>query len=243
VEVNRAWYRHQDYEQNLADGRGVLERELRRLGISDVNFENLAKRLNFKKLDDLFAALGRGEVGAGQIAGALREQLLPEKTVPVIRRSRPRRAAGGADDVIIEGVGNLLTTMARCCKPAPPDAIIGYITRGKGVTVHRQDCSNVLRLDNTDRGRLIEVSWASTEDRVYPVDIAIQAYDRQGLLRDVTQLISTEKVNLAGINTYTDESTSIAHMLLTIEVPDVDVLSRLLARLTQLPNVFEVKRK
>ncbi len=238
----RQWFKQQDYDKNVAAGRDQLERELRRLGVSDVKLDKLAQRLRFAKVEELFLGLGRGELGPVQIAGAVQEELLPPP-LPAVPRPRRTKPAGAGDDVIIEGVGNLLTHMAGCCKPAPPDAITGFITQGRGVTIHREDCPNVLRLAARDRSRVIDVSWGTSTDNTYPVDVQIEAYDRQGLLRDISLLLANEKVNVIGVNTGTDKETHIAHMQLTVEVPDVGKLSRVLARLGHLSNVIDVHRR
>ncbi len=241
----RQWFKQQDLEKTVAAGRELLDRELRRLGVAECSLEKLARRLRFTRPEDLFASLGRGEVGPTQIANAVQEQVLPRaerlaETAPAVkpRTAQPVRGSG----VTIEGVGNLLTQLAGCCKPAPPDPITGYITRGRGVTIHRADCPNALRLGVADQTRLIDVSWSATRGGSYPVDIEMQAYDRQGLLRDVTLLLANEKTNVLGINTWTDDDSRIAHMKFTVEVPNVDKLSLLLNRLGQLHNVFEVRR-
>ena len=159
--------------------------------------------------------------------------------------SHHRRAVPRHDDenFKILGVGNLLTNTARCCRPVPNDAIVGYITRGRGVTIHRSDCPNVLRLKDEDRDRLIDVEWGSLPDRVFPVDIQVQAYDRPGLLRDVSALLANDRVNVNGVNTSTDKKNMIARMDIHIEVTDIGQLSRILSRIGQLPNIIEVKRK
>ncbi len=241
----RQWFKQQDQEKTLAAGRELLDKELRRLGIAERSLDKLARRLRFNRTDELLLSLGRGDVGPAQIANAVKEQVLPaaEQAAPVVAPVRQRPAhSGPADGVTIEGIGNLLTQLAGCCKPAPPDPIAGYITRGRGVTIHRADCPNVLRLGVADRTRLIDVSWSAASGGAYPVDVEMQAYDRQGLLRDVTLLLANEKVNVLGINTATDHDTGVAHMKFTVEVPDVGKLSLLLSRLGQLHNVFEVRR-
>jgi GTP pyrophosphokinase len=136
-----------------------------------------------------------------------------------------------------------MTKLARCCKPVPYDDITGYITRGKGVTVHRNDCANLIRLRTKERERLIEVAWGNSTAVVYPVDIAVRAFDRQGLLRDVTNILTNNRLNVIGVNTQTDKKTHTATMLFSVEVADVSQLSQALARIEQLPNVMEVKRK
>jgi GTP pyrophosphokinase len=237
----RQWFKQQDYDKSVAAGRDQLERELRRLGVSEVNLEKLAQRLRLGRVDDLCAAVGRGEVGPTQIAGALHEEVLPPRPIPE-RKPRPARAAG-LGDVTIEGVGNLMTHLARCCRPVPPDPITGYITQGRGVSIHRQDCPNALRLAATDGARVIDVSWSSGSVSTYPVDIQVDAYDRQGLLRDISLVLANEKVNVIGVNTYSDRETSIAHMRLTIEVADAGKLGRVLSRLGQVHNVVDVRRR
>jgi GTP pyrophosphokinase len=143
----------------------------------------------------------------------------------------------------IRGVGNLLTSLARCCNPVPNDPIIGYITRGRGVTIHRQDCGNILRLQGEERARLIEVDWGAPSSENYPVDISIEAYDRGGLLRDIAALLANEKINVTGVNTTTDPLDGIARMNLSLEISDISQLSRVLSQIGQLQNVVEARRR
>ena len=133
--------------------------------------------------------------------------------------------------------------MARCCRPVTNDPIIGYITRGRGVTIHRKDCGNILRLEGDDRDRLIEVEWGAASVEGYLVDIVVEAYDRAGLLRDITALLADEKIHLSGMNTVTDERDGMARMTLTVEISDIGHLSRVLTRMGQLPNVVEARRR
>lgn len=239
----RSWFKQQDHEKNVSAGRSALDRELHRLGVSEIGLDRLTRRFQFQKSDDFLAALGRGEVTSAQIAGAAQELAAPARTnlAPVIQ---PRRRSAGvaADDVRVEGVGNLLTNIARCCKPVPNDEIIGYITRGRGVTVHRRDCANVLRVQQGSRERLIQVSWGGHTASTYTVDVQILAYDRQGLLRDVTVVFSNENVNVIGLNTVTDRQDHVAHMRVTLEITDVRQLSRVLDKIGQLSNVVEARR-
>ncbi|MQM39437.1 GTP pyrophosphokinase [wastewater metagenome] len=241
----RTWFRQQDFDQNVADGRAIVDRELGRLGLQDVNLERLAARSRYPQLDAFFAALGRGDVTGGQIAGLLDEQLRPRRETPppARRRPGPQRSAGGSDDVTIYGVGNLLTRLAGCCQPAPGDPIVGFITRGQGVTVHRRDCASLARLqEEEDPGRFIEVSWNDETDSSYPVDVRVLAYDRQGLLRDVTTLISNEGVRVDAVNTHTDPDSEQARITLTVRVSDLAQLGRLIDRLAGLRNVVDVRR-
>jgi GTP pyrophosphokinase len=240
----RAWFRHQDHDHNISGGRGILDRELHRLGVTSLPVDRIAERLGFRQPDELFAALGSGDVSTAQLAGAVSD-LVPQGEVlrPRTQRTGRRRKDSLDDGVSIQGVGNLLTSMARCCRPVPSDPIIGYITRGRGVTIHRKDCGNILRLQGEDRARLIEVEWGLASDRAYQVDIQVEAYDRSGLLRDITALLSNEKINLGGANTSTDEHEGIAHIMLTLEITDIGQLSRVLTRISQLPNVISARRR
>jgi GTP pyrophosphokinase len=239
----RHWFKQQDRDINIAAGRHAFERELHRLGLSDVNLEQVAEKLNFSDVDGLMAALGRGDMQSGQVVSAVLGLRESEEHDTLAVPSRRVRRVQEAKDFSILGVGNLLTNAARCCRPVPNDAIVGYITRGRGVTIHRQDCANVLRLKDEDRDRLIDVEWGARPDRVFPVDIQLQAYDRPGLLRDVSGLLANDRVNVMGVNTVTDRKDMTARMELHIEVTDIGQLSRILSRIGQLPNIIEVKRK
>jgi GTP pyrophosphokinase len=239
----RHWFKQQDRDINIAAGRHAFERELHRMGLSDVNLEQVAEKLNFSDVDGLMAALGRGDMQSGQVVSAVLGLRESEEHDTLAVPSRRVRRVQEAKDFSILGVGNLLTNAARCCRPVPNDAIVGYITRGRGVTIHRQDCANVLRLKDEDRDRLIDVEWGARPDRVFPVDIQLQAYDRPGLLRDVSGLLANDRVNVMGVNTVTDRKDMIARMELHIEVTDIGQLSRILSRIGQLPNIIEVKRK
>lgn len=240
----RQWFKHQDLEHNVTAGRAILDRELHRLGVSGLSHEKLAIQFKYKVVDELLAAIGRGDVSTTQLASAVNE-LVPREKKP--DETRPRRTRKGtattAAGISIRGVGNLLTTMARCCHPVPNDAVVGYITRGRGVTIHRQDCGNVLRLQGEDRDRLIEVEWGADAEESYLTDIHVLAYDRAGLLRDITSVLANEKINLLGANTATDKQDGMARMSLSLEITDIRQLSRILTQIGQLPNVIEARRK
>ena len=239
----RHWFKQQDRDINITAGRHSLERELHRLGLSDSKLDQVAGKLNFQDADSLMAALGRGDLQTGQVVSTVLSLSKSEDQDSLKVPSRRTRPSATPKDFSILGVGNLLTNAARCCSPVPNDAIVGYITRGRGVTIHRRDCANVLRLKEEDRNRLIDVEWGALPDRVFPVDIQLQAYDRPGLLRDVSALLANDRVNVMGVNTYTDKKDMIASMELHIEVTDIGQLSRILSRIGQLPNIIEVKRK
>ena len=239
----RHWFRQQDHEKNVAAGRGILDRELNRLAVQGLSWEALADRLHYKTVEDMLAAIGAGDLTNAQIAGAA--QALSQPAEPARPVVRPARRTRGADEegVHIEGVGNLLTHIARCCRPVPRDPIVGYITRGRGVTIHRRDCPNALRLQATDQERLIEVDWGRSPGTAWPVDIDVLAYDRAGLLRDVTAVLANDRINVLGVNSTTDPMDGMARIRLTVEIGDMAQLSRILSRIGQLRNVVEARRR
>ncbi|MDH3280306.1 MAG: bifunctional (p)ppGpp synthetase/guanosine-3',5'-bis(diphosphate) 3'-pyrophosphohydrolase, partial [Gammaproteobacteria bacterium] len=237
------WFREQNYDASVAAGRAVLEREFHRLGLSDIKFEKLAQRFEFHKVDDFLEAAGRGDIKPAQIMHAMQE--FTGQDFQAERPAIPPRAPGTVSKpsgVTIQGIGNLLTRMAKCCNPLPGDPIVGFITRGQGVTIHRQDCANALRHHDEHDERLIEVSWGAQAGVAYPVEVEVTAHDRGGLLRDITSLLANEKINVLGVRTLTDKN-QVAHMTFTLEIPDIGTLSRILALLDQIPNVMEVRRK
>ena len=238
----RHWFRYQSFDENVSQGRAQLDRELNRLGIITVNQEKLAQRLHFNKLDEFLAAIGRGDISAHQIAIALQEEI-PAKTdepiKPLLRPPTTQR--NSATGILVEGVGNLLTKMAKCCLPAPPDAIVGYVTRDHEVTIHRQDCLSLLQLSETKQDRLLKAQWGNNKAARFAADIEIEAHDRRGLLRDITELFSHEKVNVTKVNTQSEDD--FAHMRFSIEIIDLSQLSRLLALLHQVENVISARRK
>jgi GTP pyrophosphokinase len=242
----KAWFRQQDQEKNIAAGRAALERELHRLGLTDANLEKLAHKTRFPRADDFLAAIGRNDITGSQIAALLADQLLPPKpeTAEEILHAGPARApTDGKGDVSIYGVGDLLTRMAQCCKPAPGDPVVGFITRGQGVTIHRRDCANLHHLTEEQGDRMIEVSWNRKGDTRYPVDIQIEALDRQGLLRDISAVLSNEKINVLGVTTRTDSTDHRARMTITLEISDVGQMTRAMDRISAVRNVIDVHRR
>lgn len=242
----RQWFIQQDQDKSIAAGRAALEREFQRLGIRHLKLEKVAEKLNFARTDDLFAALGHGVLTTAQVVARIQDLLPTAPTVaeslPITRKPRPIESGAGKGDVQIRGVGRLLIQIAHCCRPAPFEPIAGYITQGRGVTIHRQDCANLLALAGRHHERVIEVSWGETPT-TYPVDVMIVAHDRSGLLRDITSVLANEQVNVLGANTLTNKETSIARMGLTLEITDVVQLSRVLDKIGQLANVMEAYRK
>ncbi len=237
----RQWFKRQNREENIVQGREMLERELKRLGLDKTPYDQIAKKFNFDKVDDLMAAIGAGDINVHQIGGRALELAEPEEEIPEIPSVRvlpPAPVTG----VRVNGVGDLLTNVARCCNPLPGDEIVGYITRGRGVSIHRQDCPNVLRMN--DRERLIEVDWGTDEvTETHPVNVRVEAYDRQGLLRDIASIVADEAINLSAANIATRKKDNVATMMVTLEIADIDQLSRVLARIERLPNVVEARRQ
>ncbi|MGB4945686.1 MAG: GTP diphosphokinase [Candidatus Competibacter denitrificans] len=247
----RQWFLQQDQEKNIAAGRTILDREFQRLGIKHLKFEEVAECLGFLRVDDLCAAIGHGTLTAAQVVtriqdllpappAAAAEEVLAEEIISIVRKGN--MAGPGKDDVRIRGVGRLLTQAARCCRPAPFEPIAGYITQGRGVTIHRQDCTNFLGLANRHHERVIQVEWGSTP-ATYPVDIMVVARDRAGLLRDIASILANDQVNVLAAATQTRKETAIAHMGLTLEITDVVQLSRVLNKIGQLANVVAAYRK
>ncbi len=244
----RQWFKHQDYEKHLAAGKAAVERELSRLARERPNLTEALQRFNLQGVDDLYAAIGRGDVSAVQVAGsgAPRQGAVapPERDeadeIPRRRRSASRKSGG---QVVVEGVSDLMTTLARCCKPVPQDPIVGFITRGRGVTVHRADCRVVTGLDAENRGRLVDVMWANAEDgAAYAVDLQIHAADRKGLLRDITAVFSNEDVDVTDVKTHSDVKNHRAGMRFTVQISNIHQLERLREKLLQVPDVDDVRR-
>ena len=201
----------------------------------------MAPRYNFQHAEDVYAAIGRGDLSPIQIAG-LGEHEQQEKQAPPVKPVTHKHAAKG--EVMVEGVDDLMTSIARCCKPVPYDPVIGFITRGRGVTVHRQDCTNIQAMDSEDQQRLVEVHWSEQQtETAYPVDILIHANDRKGLLRDLSSILTDEEVDVIGVNTSSDKHMDTATMQFTVEVSNIGQLNGLLKKVEQLPDVLEVKRQ
>ena len=232
----RRWFKRQAREQNAAQGKTLLDKELRRLGSQDINLDRLAREFDYRGVEDLYEAIGNGDLPLARIVNHLTLDKAEPEDVLVATPSKYDPTAA-ADTVTVLGLKGLLTTMARCCNPAPGDDIVGYVTRGRGATIHRRDCPNILSIQ--DRERLVRVSWGEPKN-TYPVPIRIKAYDRNGLMKDVSTLISDEGINMPKVNV--DVNRNLAVFDLVLEVRDIGQLSRVLDRLENLPNVMEAQR-
>jgi len=259
----RQWFKQQDFDHYVDVGRAVLDKELSRLHIDEKpQLDQLCRRYNFHKGPELLAALGRGEVAAGQVARLVGEPRVEERKEstdklplakppatkpPQTRRpsadKRPPKHATPSAEVIVEGVADLLTHMAHCCKPVPYDPILGYVTRGRGVTVHRRDCANLKRIPEQEKARLIDVRWAAqSRDAAYLVDLLVIAVDRKGLLRDISTIFADDEIDVLGVNTASDRAKERATMRFTVEIKDASQLARVLAKLGQVPDVLDIRR-
>ena len=232
----RQWFKRQAREQNAIRGKALLEKELRRLGMKDVNLERLAKDFTFRSVDDMHVALGIGDLPISRIVKHLTFEEEEESLEDFTKPSKVEQLLP-SDTVTVLGLKGLLTSMARCCNPAPGDEIIGYITRGRGATIHRRDCPNVLRVD--DRERLVNVTWGAPKT-TFPIPVRIKAYDRNGLMKDVATLITDEGINMPTVTANTHRNLAVFELIL--EVRDILQLSRVLDRLENLPNVLEAQR-
>ena len=241
----RTWFHKLDREQNLREGREILERELKRVALTPGRLEALLPRLHLPSVDELHIAVGLGDVSPAQIARLLHELEAPKPDDAQILTQRlggqigPRR---DKDAIVIEGVGNLLVTMAGCCQPVPGDAISGFITKGRGVSVHRADCKSLLNLAGHSPERVIDVQWGGRRDDRYPVRIRVSAYNRTGLIRDVGAVLAAEQINIGAMDSRNDPDSGLATLQLTLKVADFGQLANVLAKLRGLSNVTEAVR-
>ncbi|HVY22265.1 MAG TPA: bifunctional (p)ppGpp synthetase/guanosine-3',5'-bis(diphosphate) 3'-pyrophosphohydrolase [Steroidobacteraceae bacterium] len=236
----RAWFRKQDEEQNRAQGKQLLERELHRLAIHSVTLPELIADFHFENADQLYLALGAGELTIPQITGAIqRRNKQQELIAPVINKIDAEKPAEG---IRVQGVGELMSTYARCCRPVPPEIIGGYITQGRGISIHRRNCSNFLRLQDKHPERVIEVDWGHDADQVYPVDIVVTAYDRRGLVRDVSAVLADAKVSIQSMNTVTQKD-GMVDMQLRVAIHNLQELSHIIGKIQGQANVISVRRQ
>ncbi len=237
----RYWFKYQNFEENVTQGRAKLDRELHRAGVGAINQEKIAQKLQFQKLEDFLAAIGRGDISEHQIALAIQEETAPKSETT--RPLAPRRttALQSQTGIVIEGIGNLQTSIAKCCKPMPEDMIVGYLTRDHGVTIHRKACTFIKRLPEERLGRVLSAQWGKYQNISTDVDIEVEAHDRQGLLRDISDLFAKEKINAIKANTMSRNN--LALMQFSIEISGLEQLSRLLTLLQQVPSVIAARRR
>jgi GTP pyrophosphokinase len=238
----RTWFKRIDQAQNLAAGRALLDRELKRRALHQANIDALPMRFQLKTQDELLEALALGDISPGQVARALHETIAPAATSTPSAPFPLRAPTRGKDAIVIEGVGNLMTQLAKCCQPLPGDAVAGFITRGRGISVHRADCKQLARLRERDASRIIEVDWGERKEQAYEVNVVVRGYDRKWLHKDITNVIAAANAHLIAINTHVDPRQGLAEMNFALRVTDFGQLSGLLARLATVPNVLEARR-
>lgn len=238
------WFRKQDYDRHVVEGHELLDKELKRIS-KEISYDDLANKMHIKSKEELFAALGRGDLKIHNVLLSA-QMLVPgptetDKLSPTIETVKPK-IEPELTDIVIEGVSNLLTHLAKCCKPVPGDPIVGYITVGKGISIHRDDCSNLSEQFSLSPGRKVEVSWGSKTQRRYPVDISIVAYDKPDLLQDITALFANEHVPVISLNAAPNRKNNTITLFMTIEVDSVHPLSKIMSRLQQMQDVSSVHR-
>ncbi|CAB3642154.1 MAG: RelA/SpoT family protein [Achromobacter pulmonis] len=240
----RMWFNAIELQQRITQGQALVEKELQRLGKTAVNLEQLAQNLGFARADDLYVAAAKEEFSLRQIDAVFQQPAPAVEPQPAALRHASAGSAekSGKSGVLVVGVDSLLTQLARCCRPAPPDAIAGFVTRGRGVSIHRGDCHSYLALAAREPERVIEVAWGETPaDTFYPVDISVRAHDRPGLLRDLSEVFARLRLNVVGVNTQSRQS--LAHMVFTVEVRGGESLARALAALAEVPGVSSAARR
>jgi GTP pyrophosphokinase len=240
----RAWFKRQDEGRNRQEGRELFEREIARLGLQNaVAMPELLAELGLPGADALYLALGAGDLTVAQVSGAIHRRLKANAPLPVMTRAPATRRRKPSAGLEIEGVGDLASTFARCCNPVPPEAIAGYITVGRGVTIHREACPSLERMRRRQPERVLSVSWGSAGERGFEVDIVIHAYDRHGLVRDVGTVLTEEKINIIRMTTETHPATNTADIHVTVTIRGLEELSHLLTRLKSIRNVVSARRR
>ncbi|MCU7553122.1 GTP diphosphokinase [Alteromonas sp. ASW11-19] len=242
-----SFFKKQDRDKNLAAGKDLLERELTRANLPLKSASDACERFNMHTLDDLFTAIGAGDVRVMQVVHHLHQLAAPppveDEISPKVKTRKRASAAGKSDAVVVQGVGHLMSQLANCCKPVPGEPIMGYITQGRGVSVHKESCDQLQNLLIQHPERQIEVNWSDELNVGFETAIDIYCSDRTGILRDITTVLANESVALLGVNSETDKNRQSAVVAIAVEVPDLNTLSRVMGRLRQLKGVVDAKRK
>jgi GTP pyrophosphokinase len=239
----RAWFRKQDESQNRDQGRQMLDRELDRLGVRVASFPELLADLGLSSMEALHKGLGEGELTLAQVAGAIHRRQ-HEREPPKARVPTKAPAEVSSRGMVVDGVGDLMSSIARCCRPVPPEEILGFITLGRGVSIHKASCANLVRLRDANPQRVLAVDWGRpSAERTFPVAVLVDAFDRRGLVRDISGVLADEHISIEAMNTTTDAAQNTALVDVTVKVHGLDELSRLLSRFSALPNVIRARRK
>ena len=243
------WFRHEHREETIAHGRILLERELERMNLNDVKYEKIAKHLGVEDTEELFFRLVDGSIKPGRAAAVAQRILRPtiadddEQLEISFRANKAANDDKKADNVSVYGVTDLMTHIAKCCESVPGDDVLGFVTRGSGITIHRENCQNILYQKHKEGERVVHVDWGKDSEKTYPMTILVHAFDRKGLLKDVSGVFADEKVNVLEMNTRTERQDQSVQMEVLVEVKGIEAMSRVLAKLDQLPNILSVKRK
>jgi len=237
------WFRKQNRDKAMLAGKQILEKEQKRLNLSEKMLDDVLPKLGLKSRDDLFAGIGTNEIKLTALFNLIQsiENPLgePEEPIKVSATVKPKQTSG---DIVVAGVSRLMTHLAKCCHPVPGEHICGFVTLGRGVAIHRYDCQHMLEARASENPRLVEAEWSQRSMRAYPVHIEIEANDRRGLLKDITSTLSQMKVNVTAVTTQSHRENNTASMQMTVEVSHLAALSSLLARLQQVPGVVLAKR-
>jgi GTP pyrophosphokinase len=242
----RQWFNSLEIQETLAHGRVVVEKDLQRHGQTALNLDKLAHDAGFKSQDEFFAAVGRAELNTRELDVAIRKaagllEAVPEPDARGEMHTTRSRAKAGSGGILVVGVDKLMTGLAKCCKPVPPDPVVGFVTRLKGITIHRADCSNVIRMQATEPNRIIEAGWGEgAQNDLFSVQVEVIAHDRQGLLRDISDVLAREKINVTAVNTLSRDY--VAKMKFTAEVKSIDQLKGALAQVSQVKGVQNARR-
>ncbi len=238
----KSWFKREFREEHISMGKTMIMKQLTVLP-GNAALKALAETFNLHHIDDLYAAIGRGDLGVNQVLNSLEtpEEKLKEEIVP-LQRGHEKSSSQSKNNLVIEGVDGLMSNLARCCKPFPEDQVVGFITQGRGVTIHREDCSNVATLREQYPQRFVNVSWSGKQSQSYEIDIEVIALDRTGLLRDVMAVLTKYSINVNAVNTFTDKSLQQARMRLTLEINDPEKLASVLVKLINLRGIFEARR-
>lgn len=243
------WFKQQDYSQNLEEGRQLLHKELKRLALGEPKLQPIAQRMNVKTVDDLYAAIGAGDVRLGQVIQAVLKQLgneqhpINEQQKLVFSSIQPKTPSVQTDNEIhVLGVGKLLTHFASCCEPQVNEPITGFVTKGKGVQVHKSDCENIQNLQRQQPERIVQVSWGKKQTQSYPLELHIEAFDRQGLLRDISQTLSVYGVNILSLQSRSEREDHTTFLDISCEITQLEQASQIMNQLLELPNIIFVQR-
>jgi len=243
------WFRHENREETIAHGRAILERELDRMNLSDVSYEQLAKQIGVEDTEEMFFKLVDGSIKPGRVVVIAQGILKPEHVEDEEQLEITFKGGRAANDdqkpadLTIQGVSDLMTNLARCCQPVPGDNVLGFVTRGTGITIHSETCPNILYQKHKASERVVEVNWGQDQERTYPMTVQINAFDRKGLLKDISTVFADEKVNVLEMSTRTETKDHSVNMEVLLEVASLEAMSKLLAKVDQLPNVLSVRRK